>query len=207
MSRWIHLIAGVAVFGMIGCGDETPVIEPEPGGVEDDETDATTVFLGPNRRMYKAPAVNGTVVWKYPNGNKRAARTYKNGFLHGPAVIWFEDGQSVRFKGNYSNNRLDGTVTVYYQGNGDGGEPRPYSEINWSNGKKNGTETWWQTNGLKWYELEWQNGRNVKKTAFDKDGKAVPFPEPRKRRPLTQSGKAVKGGGSSTNRPPATQNK
>lgn len=200
MSKWLNLMAGIIALNFIGCGDAPPAIEPEAGGAEDDYTEAGSVFLGPNRRMYKAPVVNGTVLWRYPDGNRRAARTYANGFLHGPATIWFEDGKSIRFKGTYNNNRLDGPVTVYYKTEA-GAEPQPYSEINWTQGRKNGTETWWHPNGKQWYVLEWQNGRNVKKTAFDKDGNPIPFPEPRKRRPLTQSGKAVKGG-SSTNASP-----
>jgi len=195
MSNW--LFYGVALGAALHLGCSQSASAPTEGTDAADEAQvdgARLVRLG--QRVHVAPPFTGTALWKYRNGKRHTARTFKNGILEGPMVSWFNDGTTEAYTVNYKVNRKDGPAIGYYPS----GKKR--FEIHYKMGMRIETETWWHTNGQKSLEYKWVRGRPVMTNAWNAAGKVMPPPKPRIRRPLRQPNRRppVKGG---ANRPPA----
>lgn len=201
MIRWIVHFTVAAAFTQAGC-QPTGKATPDQSETAEQEIDgARLIRVGP--RMHVAPAFTGTAVWRYPNGKRRTAQTFKNGILEGPMVSWYDDGQTKQYSVTYKANKKDGVATGYYQ---DGTKK---FQISYANGKRNNVETWWYTNGKKQFEYEWSQGKRLRASAWDDKGIEVALPKPKPRVPLQQSGRRppIKGGSTpSTNRPPSEAN-
>ena len=105
MIRWIVHFTVAAAFAQAGC---RPTERAAPGQSEtaDQEIDGTQL-VRVGTRMRVVPAFTGTAVWRYPNGNRRTARTFKNGILEGPMVSWYDDGQTKSYSVTYKANKKD----------------------------------------------------------------------------------------------------
>jgi len=195
MVRWIVHFTVAAAFAQAGC---RPTERAAPGQSEtaDQEIDGTQL-VRVGTRMRVVPAFTGTAVWRYPNGNRRTARTFKNGILEGPMVSWYDDGQTKSYSVTYKANKKDGLAIGYYK------DGKMKFKIPFTKGIHKNIETWWHENGQKQFEFEWMQGRRIKETAWDDKGVQVARPKPnvplRPRRPPSKSGSAP-----STNQAPST---
>ena len=198
MSRWIFRFVLGAICVQVGCQPEAK-IPPSESRDSDQEIDgARLVRLG--SRVHVAPAFTGTAVWKYPNGNRRTARTFKNGILEGPMVSWYDDGKTQRYSVAYKANKKDGVATGYFK------DGKKKYEINYIKGVRDNIETWWHSNGKKQYEFEWAQGVRKSTTAWNNQGTKIEIPKGKSKAPLRQPGKAPSSKGKSplsTNRPPS----
>ena len=196
MSKWIvHLIAAAAC-AQVGCSPPEPASSGGSGfETTDQEIDGRRlVRLGP--RFHVAPPYTGTALWKYPDGTRHTARTFKNGILEGPMVSWYDDGQTKAYTVTYKKNRKDGPAIGYFP------DGKKKYEINYKMGVRIQTETWWHTNEVKCFEFTWSQGRRISGKAWDLAGKEVPLPKPKPRRPLRQPNRRPPVKGSPTNQPP-----
>ena len=196
MSNWIVPLSGIIASLNLGCGQpEGSPAEGSEAAADGQEIDGRRlVRLGP--RVHMAPPFTGTALWKYRDGKRHTARTFKNGLLDGPMVSWFNDGKTQAYTVNYKENKKDGPAIGFYPN----GSKR--FEIKYKMGVRVETETWWHTNGQKSLQYQWVQGRPTRTNAWNAAGKEIAPPKPRIRRPLRQPNRRppVKG---STNRPPA----
>ncbi len=89
------------------------------------------------------PTEKGGVVRKvtyHDNGRMKSERYLLDGSMHGPWMIWDEDGNKLA-EGHHSRGMLDGTEVRY---NKDG---LKLSEVNWVEGRRHGTSTEYDAQG------------------------------------------------------------
>ncbi len=178
-----------------------PEAKIPPGESRDsDQEIAGTRLVRLGSRVHVAPAFTGTAVWKYPNGNRRTARTFKNGILEGPMVSWYDDGKTKLYSVTYKANKKDGVATGYFK------DGKKKYEITYIKGIRDSIETWWHSNGEKQYEFQWAQGIRKSATAWNNQGIKIEIPKGKPKAPLRQSGKSPSHKGNLTpltNRPPS----
>ena len=129
-------------------------------------------------RLKKDGYLDGPWLKWYENGQKWAERTYKDGNLDGPWLKWYENGQK-HLEQTYKDGQLDGPFTGWDE-NG-----QKWSERTYKDGKEDGPYTNWHQNGQKQQEgackdgeldglmTMWhENGQKAAEVTF-KDGKEV----------------------------------
>ena len=199
MIRWVVHVTLAAAFTQSGC-QPTGKAAPDQSETADQEIDgARLIRVGP--RMHVAPAFTGTAVWRYPNGKRRTARTFKNGILEGPMVSWYDDGQTKSYSVTYKANKKDGVAIGYYK------DGKMKFKIPFTKGIHKNIETWWYENGQKQFEFEWVRGRRIKETAWNDKGVQVARPKPKPNVPRRQPGwrpPSKSGSAPSTNQAPST---
>ena len=98
---------------------------------------------------------------------RRPELTELKEYGHGPANIWYENGQKW-WEVNYKDGEVDGLATRWYE-NG-----QKHYEANYKDGMEDGLKTYWYENGQKREEGLWtnwhENGRKNKEGNY-KDGK------------------------------------
>ena len=198
MNRlFVHFTAAAACVQM-GCQPEanSPSSELEVTGQEIDGTQLVRI----RDRFHVATVFTGTAIWKYSNGNRRNARTYKNGILEGPMVAWYDDGQTKLYSVTYRANEKDGVARGFFK------DGKKKYEITYIKGVRDNVETWWYNNGQKQYEFVWAKGVRANMTTWDIEGNKMKIPEIKSPAPQRQPerGSPSKGGAApSTNQRPA----
>ena len=91
--------------------------------------------------------------YQYRRGQKlKADCTYKNSLLHGPRLVYYEDG-TLKLEENYRHGKLSGQRSSYYE-NG-----KLESRENFLDGKLSGERTVYFPTGGLWYKENYKAGR------------------------------------------------
>ena len=89
----------------------------------------------------------------YPDGTKRNIYTWKDGYKHGPHIIWHENTCRKKQEVRYVDGWMDGTVLEWFS-NG-----RLKSHGYYEKGKKNGLSLTWHENGQWALAIHYQAGQ------------------------------------------------
>jgi len=174
---YIYLILSLSLL-ITGCGTETI---------------SSNELVMRNGIFYKVNSetgFTGKVVGKYPSGQKRLERTFKNGQPNGLSVSWHENGQK-RLEETYKDGEVDGLSVAWYESGQEelegyfkDGKSNGLSILYYSNGQKekeenykddqlNGPVNQWYLNGQKKSEAFFKNGISKKEKHGGLTGKLL----------------------------------
>ena len=156
-----------------GANQQNPHVFPETGQIipplDSLEFLGKSTYTGPSGVLYStknnAPC-RGVLVDFYPNGRKKSAISYTDGYREGSAQWWTASGRLKHVR-NYHRGKLNGIWTQYYDG---------YIQKRQEQIYDNGTETmrrgWWP-NGLKKFEVTFLNGKEISRQSWDELGAPI----------------------------------
>ncbi len=101
------------------------------------------LFRRMRNREQSLPTERGGVIRKvthHDNGRMKSERYLLDGVMHGPWMIWDEDGNKLA-EGHHKAGMLDG-VEVRYDNDG-----KKLSEVHWVEGRRHGTTIEYDANG------------------------------------------------------------
>lgn len=118
------------------------------------------------KATYKSGDIYGNYIQYYDNGEKELVINYANGKKNGEFMRYYLGGKLKR-KGNYVKDSLDGMYEEYLES----------GTLSWkgeySDNKENGTFEFFHKNGNKSADVEYKNGKFLKATYYDVEGKKL----------------------------------
>ena len=91
-------------------------------------------------------AAQGAYELRAPNGQLRVAGAFNRGKRTGSFIFWTSNGIRVAHI-PYDEDRLSGTLSLWYAQPGRGGEPQQKLQVRFTAGQRNGVSRSWYPNG------------------------------------------------------------
>ncbi len=118
-------------------------------------------------KKFKEGKSDGKSIEYFPGGQVESDFTFVDGKREGPYKMFYPDG-TLKEEGEFKNDVHVNTYKEYYR------DGILLSEGTFDeNGKKNGTETYYDYDGKKHYELLFKNGEIIEYRFFDKSGNII----------------------------------
>mgnify|MGYP003315350131 CR=1 FL=1 len=154
--------AGVATLSQVQEGFDTQQRKRE----EKPRKDGPFLEYWPNGNKraagsYKDKKLNGLYTTYYKNGRKKSEVIYEFGERNGPHTSWHENGQKS-LEGVFKGGKPEGTTRSYHK-NG------RISHL--ESGSPNGTNTAWHENGQKQRVSTYKNGKLISRKVWNEKGK------------------------------------
>ncbi|MCS6823993.1 MAG: tetratricopeptide repeat protein [Cytophagaceae bacterium] len=118
-------------------------------------------------KVFSDKKLNGSCKIFYPNGNLNKSFSYVNDMLHGKYYEYYMDGK-LATEGEYSEDKEIGKWITYYEHGG-----LKYITSFDNKGKRNGTATEYDTDGIKLSETDYVDGVIVGYRFYDKKGQVI----------------------------------